>query len=76
MQSTEERLRQQNDNYYNEIYDRYSRIHRDLNDYQYMTNRRLESLESRVNRIEKSFARENISINQTQINGAKNEHEN
>lgn len=52
LQSAEQQLELQNDKYYNELYERYSRIHRDLNDYQYNTNTRLSSLESRVNALE------------------------
>lgn len=75
LQSTERQLKNQNEEYYNELYDRYSRIHRDLNDYQYQTNRRLTSLENRIDRIEESVTirQDTLSINQTQINGDSNE---
>lgn len=73
LQSVEQQLEEQNNNYYNELYDRYSRIHRDLNDYQYITNKRLESLENRVNQIEQNISKGDISINQTQINGDNND---
>lgn len=72
LQSAERRLEDQNERYYNELYDRYSRVHRDLNDYQYLTNQRLESLEGRLRNIENSIERQNISINQTQISGDNN----
>lgn len=72
LQSTEKRLEEQNDRYYNELYDRYSRIHRDLNDYQYQTNKRLESLENRIDSLEKSVKQNGISVKQTQINGDQN----
>lgn len=55
LQSTEQQLKNQNEDYYNDLYDRYSRIHRDLNDYQYQTNKRLESLENRVSALETSM---------------------
>lgn len=74
LQSTEQQLKNQNESYYNDLYDRYSRIHRDLNDYQHQTNQRLQSLENRVDRLEKSIEHDGISINQTQINGDSNEH--
>lgn len=73
LQSAENRLEEQNEQYYNELYERYSRIHRDLNDYQYQTNKRLEWLENRITTMEKSIKEGGISINQTQINGERNE---
>ena len=71
-QSIESQLKQQNDHYYNEIYDRYSQTHRDLNNYQYNTNQRLSSLENRVDSLEKTtkgIQITNTNTNTQSING-------
>lgn len=52
LQSTERQLKNQNESYYNELYDRYSRVHRDLNNYQSNTQIRLRRLENRISSIE------------------------
>lgn len=51
MQSTERDLRSQNERYYNDVYDRYSKINRDLTNYQRLTNKRIESANQRLEEI-------------------------
>ena len=68
----ESQLQEQNEQYFNEIYDRYSQTHGDLNNYQHITNQRLNSLENRVNNLEEFSS--SIQINNTNINnGDRNE---
>lgn len=77
LQSTEQQLKNQNEDYYNSLYDRYSRLHRDLNDYQYQANQRLTSLENRIKALEENVRNQGIVLNNTntQINneGLNNE---
>lgn len=65
-QSIKSQLQEQNEHYYNEIYDRYSQMHRDLNNYQSNTNQRLNSLENRVGSLEEN--NRGIQINNTNTN--------
>lgn len=53
MQSTERQLRQENERYYNDVYDRYSRMSRDLTNYQRSTNERIESANKRIEKLKK-----------------------
>ena len=71
-QSTEQQLQQQNESYYNEFYDRYSRITNDLTNYQLNTNRRLDSLESRVEQLEKRVQRiyQNVEVIENEKSGS------
>lgn len=52
MQSTERDLRRQNERYYSDVYDRYSRIDRDLTNYQRLTNERMNSANQRLKELE------------------------
>lgn len=47
-QSVQQQLKERTEEYQNEIYNRYSRLERDLNNYQYNTNKRLDHLEDRL----------------------------
>lgn len=51
-QSTERQLQEQVESYSDHLYERYSRIERDLTNYQTTTNERLDFLYERLNRLE------------------------
>jgi len=53
-QATEKQLQDQSDRYKDELYDRYSKINKNLNEYQYITGKRIESLENRVKILEEN----------------------
>lgn len=64
LQSTEQQLKNQNEEYYTNLYDRYSRIQRDLNDYQYFMQGRLETLEKRIENLEEQVNQKySVNIN-------------
>lgn len=67
LQSTEQQLKEQNDEYYNELYNRYSKIQRDMIDYQKSTNNRMDILEKRIESLEKRLL-QGSSMNTTYIN--------
>lgn len=73
LQSTEQQLKEQNEQYYNELYDRYSKLQRDLIDYQKNTNNRIDILESRIESLESRFLQgitpSHTYINNNQVNG-------
>lgn len=45
-----------NERYYNEVYDRYSRMSRDLTNYQRVTNKRIDTLSRRIEELKKEVA--------------------
>lgn len=53
-QSVERQLQQQNENYQEDIYERYSKTENLLTTYQSITNQRMNSLEDRVGELERS----------------------
>lgn len=63
--SVEKRLEETSEQYYDEVYDRFSAMHRDLNTYQYNANERMRSLDNRIENLEK-----NTPINITNTNNA------
>lgn len=58
-QVTEKQLKQLTEDNFNNMYDKYNSINRDLQDYQYSTGKRIESLESRVGRLENQISNSN-----------------
>lgn len=70
-QSVEKKIEDAQATFQNQIYDRYSRLDRNLNDYQYIIGKRVESLENRVKNLEKT-----IQSSQSQINIENNAQQN
>ncbi len=69
LQSTEQQLKNQNEEYYNNLYERYSRIQRDLNDYQHSMQDRLDTLEKRIENLESRLdQRSSVHINNNNTN--------
>lgn len=67
-QTTEKQLKEQNEVYYNRIYERYSRMERDLTTYQTTTNRRIEYLSERVLKLEEELEELEERIKIVQMN--------
>ena len=63
--SVEKRIEEKSEKYYDEVYSRFSTMHRDLNNYQYNTTQSLRSLDNRIENLEK-----NNSVNITNTNNA------
>lgn len=64
-QAVERKLQEQNERYYNDLYERYETAIRNLDDYQTDTNNQVEHLRERLERIEGHLDRNsnNITIN-------------
>lgn len=62
-QVIEKTLKRQNENYYNELYKRYDRLSRNIDDYQTQTNSRFDYVEKRLDKIDDRLNNENNSIN-------------
>lgn len=67
-QTTERQLQEQNEVYYNRIYERYSRMERDLTTYQSITNSRIESLSERVSKLEEELGVLEERVTMVQMN--------
>ena len=80
LQSVEQQLQNTTEQYFNELYDRYSVLNRDMVEFQYNNNerysmleRRIENLEERVRELERGSS--NLTIQNTQINNGDNHNE-
>lgn len=80
LQSVEQQLQNTTEQYFNELYDRYSVLNRDMVEFQYNNNerysmleRRIENLEERVRELERGS--NNLTIQNTQINNGDNHNE-
>jgi len=76
----EQQLQNTTEQYFNELYDRYSVLNRDMVEFQYNNNerysmleRRIENLEERVRELERGSS--NLTIQNTQINNGDNHNE-